>query len=344
MSEDEERYSRQMRFAPIGEQGQDRLLRSRVTICGCGALGTVLADALCRAGVGFLRLVDRDFVELNNLQRQVLFDEQDWKSGLPKAEAAARKLRRINSQVAVEPVVADLDHRNIRDLCGDADLVLDGTDNFETRFLINDFAVSSSKPWVYGGCIGSQGQSMTIIPGETACLRCLIANAPPPGTAATCETAGILGPVVNVIASVEAAEAIKILSGNRSAVSTDLLVVDLWENRTRRISLRSLHEKSDCPCCKRGEYEWLEGKASSQTARLCGRNAVQVVPSEPHAVDFDQLVQNFPPAAVLVRNQYLVRLAVEDYEVSVFADGRAIIKGTDDLAAARTIYSRYLGG
>src|SRR5690606_6210613 len=208
------------------------------------------ANTLCRAGVGALRLIDRDFVELNNLQRQVLFDEEDWKAGLPKAEAAARKLRQINSQIAVEPVVTDVDYRNIGQFCGDVDLILDGTDNFETRFLINDFAHFSNTPWVYGGCIGSEGQSMTILPGDTACLRCLVMNAPAPGTTPTCETAGILGPVVNIVASIQAAEAIKILSGNRNAISTDLFVIDIWENRTRRIRIG-----------RRGDTATAEGRA-----------------------------------------------------------------------------------
>src|SRR6516165_10202647 len=206
-----DRYSRQVRFPALGEAGQRRLLASRVTICGCGALGTVLANHLARAGVGRLRIVDRDFIETHNLQRQILFDEQDVEDNLPKAEAAARKLRLINSTIQIEPVVTDIDHTNILELVGDADLILDGTDNFEIRYLINDTAVKLNKPWVYGGCIGAHGQTMTILPGETPCLRCVFEAAPSPGEAGTCETAGVLGPIVNIVASFQATEAIKIL-------------------------------------------------------------------------------------------------------------------------------------
>src|ERR671937_2637556 len=217
-----ERYSRQIRFPGVGEDGQRRLLDSRVTLCGCGALGTVLANALARAGVGHLRLVDRDFIETNNLQRQVLFDEHDVAEGLPKAEAASRKLAAVNSSVYVEPVVTDIDRTNILELVRDADLILDGTDNFEIRYLINDAAMKLGKPWVYGGCIGSHGQTMTILPGETPCLRCVFEAAPGPGEAATCETAGVLAPAVSVIASLQAAEAIKLLAGRREAVNREL--------------------------------------------------------------------------------------------------------------------------
>src|ERR1700733_2364252 len=221
-----ERYSRQVRFPQLGQAGQQALLKSRVSICGCGALGTVLANHLARAGVGFIRIIDRDFIETHNLQRQVLFDEDDVAQNLPKAEAAARKMRAINSTIAVEPVVTDLDHTNILDLVGDADLILDGTDNFDTRYLINDAAVKLGKPWIYGGVIGSEGQTMTIIPGKTPCLRCLIESAPPPGMTPTCETAGVLGPAVAVIASFEAVEAIKLLAGRLEALNVERIMGD----------------------------------------------------------------------------------------------------------------------
>src|ERR1700733_1445194 len=230
-----ERYSRQVRFYGVGEGGQRRLLDSHVTLCGCGALGTVRANALVRAGVGHVRLVDRDFIETSNLQRQVLFDEHDGAENLPKAEAAARKLGAINSSVHVEPVVTDIDRTNILELCGDADLILDGTDNFEIRYLINDVAVKLGKPWVYGGSIGSHGQTMTILPGETPCLRCVFEAAPAPGEAATCETAGVLSPIVNIIASYQATEAIKLLTGHKERVNRELLYFDVWENTQRRI-------------------------------------------------------------------------------------------------------------
>ncbi|MFM7151310.1 MAG: ThiF family adenylyltransferase, partial [Gemmataceae bacterium] len=240
-----DRYSRQIRFHGMGESGQRKLLESRVTLCGCGALGTVLANVLVRSGVGHVRVIDRDFIEMSNLQRQVLFDEHDVRENLPKAEAAARKLAAINSSVHVEPVVTDIDRTNIEELCRDADLILDGTDNFEIRYLINDTAIKLDKPWVYGGCIGSHGQVMTILPGQTPCLRCVFEAAPAPGEAGTCETAGVLAPIVNIIASLQATEAIKVLTGNLEAVNRDLIYLDIWDNIYRRIKIAPLLGKVD---------------------------------------------------------------------------------------------------
>src|ERR1700722_7854766 len=263
-----ERYSRQMRFYGVGEAGQQKLLESHVTLCGCGALGTVLANVLVRAGVGHLRLIDRDFIETSNLQRQVLFDEHDVAENLPKAEAAARKLGAINSSVHVEPVVTDIDRTNILELVQDADLILDGTDNFEIRYLINDAAVKLGKPWVYGGCIGSHGQTMTILPGDTPCLRCVFEAAPSPGEAGTCETASVLAPIVNVIASIQATEALKILTGKVDQLNRDLLYFDVWENTQRKIKIAPLLGKVDCPCCQRHRFEWLEGELGAHTTSL----------------------------------------------------------------------------
>src|SRR6478672_5632631 len=252
-----DRYSRQVRFPGVGKDGQAKLLASKVTLVGCGALGTVLANILVRAGVGHLRLVDRDFIETHNLQRQVLFDEHDVAENLPKAEAAARKLGAINSSVHVQPVVTDIDRTNILELVEDADLILDGTDNFEIRYLINDAAVKLGKPWVYGGSIGSHGQTMTILPGETPCLRCVFEAAPAPGEAATCETAGVLSPIVNIIASYQAAEVFKILTGQPETINKELVYVDVWDNIHRRIKIAPLRGKVDCPCCGRRRFEWL---------------------------------------------------------------------------------------
>src|SRR6201993_4048944 len=268
-----ERYSRQIRFHGMREDGQRRLLDARVTLCGCGGLGAVLANALVRAGVGHLRLIDRDFIETSNLQRQVLFDEHDVAENLPKAEAAARKLGAINSSVHVEPVVTDIDRTNIVELVEAADLVLDGTDNFEIRYLINDVSVKLGKPWVYGGCIGSHGQTMTILPGETPCLRCVFEAAPAPGETGTCETAGVLGPVVSVIASYQAAEAFKILAGRRDKINRELVYLDVWDNVYRRIKIAPLLGKVDCPCCRRRRFEWLEGAYGSPTPHPWGREA-----------------------------------------------------------------------
>jgi molybdopterin/thiamine biosynthesis adenylyltransferase len=338
-----ERYSRQMRFAGIGEDGQRRLLESHVTLCGCGALGTVLANILVRAGVGHLRIVDRDFIETHNLQRQVLFDEHDVAENLPKAEAAARKLGAINSAVHVEPVVADIDRTNILELVKDADVILDGTDNFEVRYLINDAAVKLRKPWVYAGSIGSHGQTMTILPGETPCLRCVFEAAPAPGEAATCETAGVLAPVVHIIASFQATEALKILAGRRDRISRDLLYVDVWENLQRRIKIAPLLGKVDCPCCRRRRFEWLDGEQGSHTTSLCGRNAVQVAHRAASRLNFEALARNLEALGEVSYNRFLLKFTADGHEFTVFPDGRAIIKGTSDVDKARTLYARYIG-
>jgi len=337
-----DRYVRQMRYPPLGEEGQRRLAAGRALVCGCGALGTVLANTLARAGVGSVRIVDRDFIELNNLQRQVLFDEEDIARGLPKAIAAAEKLGRINSQVGIEPVVADVDHTNIEELCDGVDVIVDGTDNFETRFLLNDAAVRFNIPWVYGGCLGAEGQTMTILPRETPCLRCLIQECPPPGTTPTCDVAGILAPIVSVIASIEAIEAIKILSGNRAAVSRNLTVVELWDNHIRQVDVSSLRDQVDCPTCKHDQFPWLSGKQGSHTAVLCGRNAVQLTHT---GVTFslDDLARQLEGIGQVTRNQFLLRLKVDAYELTLFPDGRAIISGTDDIPTAKTVYAKYVG-
>ncbi len=339
---DHSRYARQARFPPLGEEGQRHLGAASALLCGCGALGSAIANTLVRAGVGRLRIVDRDFVELTNLQRQSLFDEADARAGMPKAVAAAEKLRAINSAVAVEPVVADVEPANIERFCEGVGLILDGTDNFETRFLINDVALKLGLPWIYGGCVGAEGQTMTILPGETPCLRCLMPECPAPGSTPTCEVAGILGPIVGLIASIEAAEAIKILSGNRPSVSRCLTVVDLWQNQVRQIDVSRLRAEVDCPACKHGEYSWLAGRSAGRTAVLCGRNAVQL--SHPGtSISLDQLAHRLAGVGQLSRNAFLLRLTVERYELTIFPDGRAIISGTDDVAAARAIYAKYVG-
>jgi adenylyltransferase/sulfurtransferase len=337
------RYDRQMRFAPLGEVGQRRLNKGRALVCGCGALGSVIAETLVRSGVGFTRIIDRDFLELNNLQRQVLYDEKDVADGLPKAVAAASKLRQINSEVIVEPVVADLTHNNIAALADDVDVIVDGTDNFATRFLINDFAVKHGKPWIYGGCIGAEGQSMTILPGETACLACLMADLPPPGTTPTCDTAGILAPIVNVIASIEAAEALKILSGNRAATSRRLTIIDLWDCQLRRVDLSQLRASGDCAVCKRREFHWLAGERGDASAVLCGRNAVQLSPPAGATLSLEELGRRLAGVGEIKRNAFLLRLSVDGYVLSVFPDGRTIVAGTNDIATARTVHARYIG-
>lgn len=337
------RYDRQARFAPLGDAGQEQLAKARAFVCGCGALGSVIAETLVRAGVGFVRIVDRDFLELNNLQRQVLYDEQDVADGLPKAIAAANKLRRINSEVQIEPVVADVTFSNIADLATDVDAIVDGTDNFATRFLLNDFAVKHKKPWIYGGCIGAEGQTMTILPGETACLACLMSDVPPPGTTPTCDTAGIIGPIVNVIASIEAAEALKILSGHREAVSRRLTIIDLWDNQVRAVDLARLRDSSDCRVCKHGEFVWLSGERGDSSAVLCGRNAVQLSPAAGTRASLEEIATRLAGVGIVQRNTFLLRLTVGDYILTVFPDGRTIVGGTDDIATAKSLHARYIG-
>lgn len=337
------RYDRQMRFAPLGEAGQCKLGEGRALVCGCGALGSVAANLLVRAGVGFVRVVDRDFVELNNLQRQLLFDEKDVADTLPKAVAAANKLRAINSSVEVEPIVADVTHANIAKLAGDVDVIIDGTDNFATRFLVNDFAVKHKKPWVYGGAIGAEGQSMTILPGETACLACLVPEPPPPGTTPTCDTAGVLGSIVTAIAAIEVAEALKILSSNFDAVSRQLAVMELWDNRLRQVDVSKLRDESDCRVCKRGEFNWLSGRRGDDSAVLCGRNAVQLAAPAGTVLSLDQLAERLDGVGTVVRNPFLLRLTVDGYQLTAFPDGRTIVSGTDDIAVARTLQAKYIG-
>lgn len=344
-SPDLARYVRQMRYAPIGEAGQRELAAARVLVCGCGALGSVIAETLVRSGAGHVRIVDRDFLELNNLQRQVLYDEADVAAGLPKVIAAAAKLRRINSQVTIEPIVADVNHANVLSLVEGVGAIVDGTDNFETRFLLNDVSLKLGIPWVYGGCLGAEGQTMTILPGETACLRCLMQDTPPPGATPTCDTAGILAPIVNIIASLEAAEALKILSGNRQATSRVLSVIDLWDNRLRQMNLASLRESGGCPACAGREFPWLDGQRSADTAILCGRNAVQIRPGHAtsEGISLDALAAKLAGVGKVAHNRHLLRLAVDEYQLTIFPDGRAIIAGTDDIAMARTLYARYVG-
>jgi adenylyltransferase/sulfurtransferase len=340
-----DRYSKQVLFVGLGEEGQRRLRDSRVLLCGCGALGSVLADTLVRAGVGFVRLVDRDFVETSNLQRQVLFDEDDVRNRLPKAVAAEAKLRRVNSDVTVEAVVADVDHTNVLGFAEGVDLILDGTDNFEIRFLLNDASLETGIPWVYAGVIGSHGQTMPVFPGETACLQCLIETVPAPGTTETCDTAGVIGPAVNVVASLEAVTAMKILAGRRELVSPVLTVVDVWDHSLRTMNLGDLRERSDCRACKHGEREWLSGRRGAESTVLCGRNAVQVSPQDRGAVELDRLAEKLRATGEVTTNRFLLRLTLSDprYEITVFRDGRAIVQGTEDIATARGLYSRYVG-
>jgi len=334
---DRERYSRQIRFAPFGETGQQHLLDACVAVVGCGALGTFQADALARAGVGRLRIVDRDYVELSNLQRQWLFDERDASESLPKAIAAAQKIAAINSSVTVEPVVADLTAANIEELLEDADLILDGADNFETRYLINDFCVSRGVPWVYGAAVGSYGITMPIVPGITCCLRCVYPE-PPTGAQSTCETAGVLGPATSLIASMQTAEAMKILSGER--YRGKITTADVWTGEIRQIDQPS--RDAACPACGLRQFAYLNGERRAPVS-LCGRDAVQLHELR-SPVDLDSLASRLSPLGSVRSNGFALRFETPPYLLTVFPDGRVIIKGTTDVGVARSLYARYIGG
>jgi molybdopterin-synthase adenylyltransferase len=341
MTNGDERYSRQIRFAPIGEQGQKRLAASRVLLIGLGALGTVVADQIVRAGVGFLRMIDRDFVELSNLQRQSLFDEEDIAKSLPKAIAAEAKLRRVNSSVQIEARVDDVNPTNIEDYIEDVDLVLDALDNFETRFVINDACAKHGKPWIYTAAVGSYGLVMPVLPGKTPCLRCLLGSMPAPGTSPTCETAGVIAPVTHIIGSMQVAEALKLLTGNLDASDVRLTAYDVWSHRFQRIDVGT-ESMSACPVCAKGTFEYLNGNPL-RTITLCGRNAVQLIPGVKGDLDFAELSKSIGAFGEVQFNDFLLRCSSPPYEVTLFKDGRAIVKGTEEPGLARSVYSKMVG-
>ena len=330
------RFSRQTRFAPFGPAGQQRLGNATAVIVGCGALGTVQASLLARAGIGRLRLIDRDYVEESNLQRQLLFTEEDARQAMPKAEAARRHLLEANSGVTIEARIADLDPENAAELLA-ADLILDGTDNFETRFLINDFAVREGVPWIYGAAVGSYGIAMAFLSGQSACFRCMYPAAPS-GVQPTCETAGVMGPVTSLIASFQAMEAMKILSGKANAVRPKIFTADLWNGPVRETGMPP--RDPDCPACGRREFAWLNGRRAP--VALCGRNSVQIHERN-KPVDLAELSQRLRGLGVIRANEFALRFVNGEYDLTVFPDGRAIVKGTTDPGIARGIYARYIG-
>jgi adenylyltransferase/sulfurtransferase len=337
-----DRYSRQVLFEGIGEEGQARLRGSSATIIGCGALGSVSASILVRAGVGRIRLIDRDVVEESNLQRQFLYTEKDLHALKPKAVAARDHLAAANSDVKVEAVVADLCPDNAVDLLKGVDLLMDGTDNFETRFLINDVSVRHDIPWIYGACLGAYGVTMNIIPGSTACLRCLMEAPPPPGTTATCDTAGIVAPIVSLIASIQSAEALKLLAGRTEEMCDGLLSVDLWTRDIHTVIVPKGGGRRRCQACDGLEFEYLSGRGMSPTV-LCGRNAIQVMPPAAGRLDLDALAERLGAAGSVERSPFVLRFEADGCSMTVFPDGRAIVAGTTDAAMARTLYSRYIG-
>lgn len=347
------RYQRQTIFPAVGTDGQERLLDATAVIVGCGATGSSLANLLARAGIGRVRIIDRDFIELNNLQRQILFDEDDIAANMPKAEAAARKLRRINSQIDIASVVADVNPGNVLDLLADASVVLDGTDNFTTRFLLNDACLELAVPWVYTGVLASYGMTATFIPdgapaklpGErtvTGCLRCLLGEMPAPGSAPTCDTAGIIGPVVTLLTSIAATEALKLIIG-RGDLNAGLIHFDLWTHEYEQFG--SAGKRPECPACGLRRFDFLDAELGTTTASLCGRNAVQVNIAGAPRLDLVRLEQQLGPVASrLARNDFLLRAQIDAYEFTVFPDSRAIIKGTKDEDLAKGLYARFIGG
>lgn len=334
----EDRYSRQILFSGIGEEGQRKLLAAHIAIVGCGATGAAVAGLLARAGVGTLTLIDRDYVEWSNLQRQVLFEEEDAAEALPKAEAAKRRIARFNAETKVDAQVADLVPGNIHALLADAELVLDATDNFETRYLLNDYAVEQNKPWIYAGAVGSYAVTMNILPGRTACLACIF-PAPPTGTVETCDTGGILNPAVNLAASMEAIEAMKWIVGAHDRMRRTLLSWDVWSNEHSEID--TSHRREECAVCGQRQFSHLAGVARPQIT-LCGRNSVQI--HEHHRpIDFAELERRLQPHGTVRRNAMLLRFERGEHRITVFGDGRAIIQGTTDVGLARSLYSRFIG-
>ncbi len=330
-----ERYSRQVILPQIGSDGQEKLSESRVVIIGCGALGSVVANTLARAGVGRIVIIDRDFVELNNLQRQVLFTETDV--GRPKAIAACEQLERINSAIEVEPVVKDVNQTNIESMIQGADLVLDGTDNFHTRLVMNDACVKHGIPWIYAAAIGTSGLVMPILP-DGPCLRCLFPNPPPAGTLPTCDTAGVLSTAPLIVAGWESTEAIKLLLGKPG--EPRLVTIDVWD---RTLSTLEVEKAAGCVCCGKRKFEFLSAEKEEIISTLCGRNAVQITPATPGQISLSRLAAVLAPLGDVEQNEYILVFRTQGYEISVFGDGRAIIKGTDDPKLARSLYARYIG-
>jgi adenylyltransferase/sulfurtransferase len=334
------RYARQTVLPVIGVEGQRRLLASRVAVIGCGATGTVIANHLARAGVGSLRIIDRDWVEWNNLQRQLLFDESDARDGTPKALAAEQRLRAVNSEIHIEAAVTDVNAANLEELIGDCDLVMDGTDNFETRYAINDACVKLGKPWVYTGAVSTYGMSLLVRPRETACLRCVFPEPPPAGDSATCDTAGVLGPAVSVVASLSASEAIKWLVGAHEALSGALTHVDVWDLSWHNFRIE---RKSDCPCCVGREFPFLAASGGSHAVSLCGRNAIQISVGAGARLDLPRLAERLQSVGAVTQNAFLLKLDLGERQITLFRDGRAIMHGVADEAEARSLYARYVG-
>lgn len=331
------RYSRQELYAPLGRTGQEAIRRGRLLVVGCGALGTHIANLCVRAGIGFVRIVDRDTVELSNLQRQVMFVETDVEREVPKALAAKSHLARINSDVEVEAVVADVNPRTVEKYLEGVDLVVDGTDNFETRYLLNDACVKHRLPWVYGGAVGGSGASLAFVP-DGPCLACVWPEAPEPGQSATCDTVGIINTAPALVAALQVTEALKILAG--TATRPTLWHVDLWDGQTASVKVT---KNNNCPVCVQRRFEYLEAKATSWVTSLCGRNAVQIVPADPQNLDLEQLSEKLSGVGEASFNGFVLKVIIEGHTFSIFPDGRVMVHGTSDEARARTLHARYIG-
>src|SRR5258705_4521478 len=336
-----DRYSRQILFSGIGKEAQRQLLQSRALIIGCGALGSAHAESLARAGVGKLRIVDRDFVEASNLQRQTMFTERDADERIPKAVAAANHVREINGDIEVDSKIADVNHSNIEHLIDDCDVVLDGTDNFATRYLINDACVKHEINWIYGAAVGSYGVTMTIRPHQTACLRCVFEEAPPAASAPTCDTAGVIMPIINIVAAVQVSEALKIMTGRQDELHGALMQFDVWRNEWRKIHPGA--PSPTCMTCALGHYETLAPTSQDFAAVLCGRNAVQISPTQATAINFSSLADRLRSVGEVNFNKYLLRFRTGEFELTVFQDARSIIRGTDNISTARSLYAKYIG-
>lgn len=333
------RYSRQIIFPGIGEEGQRKLASSYVVIIGCGALGSVTASILVRAGVGRIRIIDRDFIEYHNLQRQAIFEEDDVRNQIPKAIAAERYLKKVNSTIEIEGIVADINYGNVERFVRNADIIMDGLDNFETRFLINDVSLKHKIPWVYGGVIGSSGMTMNIIPGQTPCLRCFHSGVPGEARLRTCETAGVLSPAPFIIGSLQSAEAIKILNGAKG-INRKLVSIDIWRNRFNSFEIG---RRLGCPACE-GTYEFLDGEYSTKTTSLCGQNAVQVINPDTSGISLGELSARLGQIGEVSHNEFMLHFSTDGgQEMVVFPDGRAIVKNTDDEALAKVLYTKYIG-
>ncbi|MDR3238028.1 MAG: ThiF family adenylyltransferase [Spirochaetia bacterium] len=337
---DVERYRKQILLEKIGEDGQRRLGESKVLVAGCGALGTVICNNLVRMGVGTLVIADRDFIERDNLHRQILFDEDDVAANLPKAIAAENKLRKINPSVKIEALVTDINSKNIKEMMSGVNCVIDGTDNFETRYLINDACYSLNIPWIYGGVTGTSGMFYAFVPGKTPCLRCLMNEPPAPGETETCDTVGVLPTAVSVAASMETTEAVKILTGRGSELIGKMVRFNAWDGLWVSFGLK---KDDNCPLCVQGRYDFLDSRLMSKTVSLCGRNAMQINPAKKTELDFAALSARLASSGSVDYNEYMLKFSAGDIEISVFKDSRAIIKGVNDEAAAKSAFSKYIG-